>query len=114
VRPRGIPALYDELAGLFSNIGRYSGGSDRELWLEAWNGKSYTVERMGRPPIILDNLLVGVVGGLQPDKLSRAFEGDADGMHARMCFAWPSEPAYRPLSDDVAEVGPTPSMRSPA
>jgi hypothetical protein len=23
-----------------------------------------------------------------------------------MCFAWPSEPAYRPLSDDVAEVEP--------
>jgi hypothetical protein len=106
VRPRGILALYDELAGLFANMGRYSGGSDRAFWLEAWNGKSYTVERMGRPPVILDNLLVGVVGGLQPDKLSRAFDGDADGMYARMCFAWPSEPAYRPLSDEVGEVEP--------
>jgi hypothetical protein len=105
-RPRGMLALYDELAGLFSNMGRYSKGSDREFWLEAWNGKSYTVERMGRPPIMLDNLLVGVVGGLQPDKLSPAFAGDADGMYGRICFAWPSEPAYQPLSDEVAEVEP--------
>ncbi len=106
VRPRGILALYDELAGLFSNMGRYSKGSDREFWLEAWNGKAYTVERIGRPAVILDNLLVGVVGGLQPDTLTQVFNGAADGMSARICFAWPSEPAYRPLSDEVAEIEP--------
>ena len=35
-----------------------SGGQDNEFWLEAWNGSAYTVERMGRPPIALDHLLV--------------------------------------------------------
>ena len=27
---------------------RYSGGQDNEFWLEAWNGNSYSIERIGR------------------------------------------------------------------
>src|SRR4051812_24405702 len=80
-RPQGILMLCDELAGLFLNMSRYSGGQDNEFWLEPWNGSSYTVERMGRPPVVVNYLLVGVVGGLQPDKLARSFTGDLDGMY---------------------------------
>jgi hypothetical protein len=105
-RPQGMLMLSDELSALFLNMSRYSGGQDNEFWLEAWNGDSYTVERMGRPPIVVDHLLVGVVGGLQPDKLARSFKGDLDGMYARVLFAWPPEPGYRPLTNDVAEIEP--------
>ena len=105
-RPQGLLMLSDELAGLFLNMSRYSGGQDNEFWLEAWNGSSYTVERMGRPPIAVDHLLVGIVGGLQPDKLARSFRGDLDGMYARVLFAWPGDAPYRPLSNDVTEVEP--------
>jgi hypothetical protein len=105
-RPRGVLVIADELAGLFLNMGRYSNGSDREFWLEAWNGKPFSVERMGRPPVNLDRLLIGITGGLQPDKLVRSFEGDADGMYARVCFAWPAEPSYRPLTNEIAEIEP--------
>jgi hypothetical protein len=105
-RPHGMLLLSDELAGLFLNMSRYSGGQDNEFWLEAWNGSAYTVERMGRPPITVDYLLVGIVGGLQPDKLARSFRGDLDGMYARVLFAWPEEPPYRPLTNAVAEVEP--------
>jgi Protein of unknown function (DUF3987) len=51
-------------------------------------------------------LPVGITGGLQPDKLARSFNADGDGMYARVCFAWPDEPAYRPLSNDAAEIEP--------
>lgn len=105
-RPAGLAAVVDELAGLFANMNRYSQGSDREFWLEAWNGNPYTVERMGREPIVLERLLVSIAGGFQPDKLARAFEGDNDGMYARLCFSWPSEAGYHELSNDVAEVEP--------
>ena len=98
--------LADELAALFLNMSRYSGGQDNEFWLEAWNGNPYIVERMGRDPICVDYLLVGMVGGLQPDKLSRSLKGDLDGMYARVLFSWPSEPPYRPLTNEVAEVEP--------
>jgi hypothetical protein len=106
VQPQGALLLLDELAGLFLNMSRYSGGQDNEFWLEAWNGSHYTVERMSRPAISIDHLLVGVVGGMQPDKLARSFRGDADGMSARFLFSWPLEPPYQPLANDVAEIEP--------
>jgi hypothetical protein len=106
VQPQGALLLSDELAGLFLNMSRYSGGQDNEFWLEAWNGGHYTVERMSRPAVSIDRLLIGVVGGMQPDKLARSFAGDSDGMTARFLYAWPPEPGYKPLSNDVAEVEP--------
>jgi Protein of unknown function (DUF3987) len=105
-RPSGMVMVCDELAGLFSNMARYSNGSDREFWLKAWNGSDHIVERQGRPPVVLDHLLIGLTGGLQPDVLARCFVGDHDGFYARMLFSWPDEPAYRPLSNDVAEIEP--------
>jgi hypothetical protein len=105
-RPSGLLLVSDELSGFFANMSRYSNGSDREFWLESWNGKHYVVERMGRDPVVLDHLLIGVIGGLQPDKLVRSFEGDDDGMYARVCFSWPSEPSYRPLSNECGEYEP--------
>ena len=89
-RPQGIIRILDELAGMFTNMQRYSGGQDNEFWLEAWNGNSYSTERMGRQ-LHVDHLLVGVVGGFQPDKLVKAFAGDDDGMYARFNFAWPEQ-----------------------
>jgi Protein of unknown function (DUF3987) len=96
----------DELARLFMNLERYSGGSDRAFWLEAWDGNSFTVERLGRPPVILPHLLVGVVGGFQPDLLARSFTGDSDGIYSRFLYAWPPEAPFREPTDDVDEVDP--------
>ena len=62
-RPRGMLLIGDELASLFLNMSRYSSGSDREFWLEAWNGGPFTVERMSREPIRVDHLLVGMTCG---------------------------------------------------
>jgi hypothetical protein len=105
-RPRGMLMVCDELAGLFLNMSRYTNGTDKEFWLEAWNGGSYVQERQSRPAIAVDHLLVGVVGGFQPDKLARSFAGDDDGMYGRMLFAWPPEPSFQPLSNGVSEVEP--------
>jgi hypothetical protein len=106
LQKHGMLMISDELSALFLNMSRYSGGQDNEFWLEAWNGNAYTVECMQRPPIALDYLLLGLVGGLQPDKLARSFKGDLDGMYARMLFSWPAEPSYRPLTNEVTEVEP--------
>ena len=61
VRPRGMVLIRDELAGLFANMSRYSGGSDRPFWLEAWNGGRHVVERVSGS-IVIEHLLVGVIG----------------------------------------------------
>jgi hypothetical protein len=104
-RPQGVLRLTDELSAMFMNMSRYSGGQDNEFWLESWNAGAYNVERIGRN-LQIDHLLIGIVGGMQPDKLAQAFEGAADGMYARILFAWPPEPAFNSLSDDADEIDP--------
>jgi len=101
-RPRGMILIRDELAGLFGNFNRYSRGSDRPFWLQAWNGGRYVIERVSGSTVV-DHLLVGIVGSFQPE-LSRAFLGDEDGMCGRFLYAWPSPPRYRPLTNDTSEV----------
>jgi hypothetical protein len=103
VHPQGMLLVIDELAALFLNMRRYTRGQDNEFWLESWNGKSYVVERVGRSPIEVKHLLVGIVGGFQPEKLAASFKGDEDGMYARMLFGWPIEAPYQPLSNVAPE-----------
>jgi hypothetical protein len=105
-RPQGMLLICDELAGLFLNMSRYSNGTDREFWLEAWNGNPHRVERLNRPPVDVEHLLVGLTGGFQPDKLDRSLKGDADGIYARVLFSWPTEAPYRALTDTVEEIEP--------
>jgi hypothetical protein len=105
-RPKGMLLLIDELAGLLLNMQRYSGGMDNQFWLMAWDGKSYSCERKSGPSIKVPYLLVGVVGGIQPDRLSECFKTN-DGMHARFIWTWPAKAPYRPLSDDIEECDQT-------
>jgi hypothetical protein len=103
-RSQGMLLVTDELAGWFANMSRYSGGSDNQFWLTAWDGRPHTVERMGRPSVKLSRLLIGICGGIQPDLLSKVFDGPADGMSSRFLYVWPGDVAYRPLSDALHHV----------
>lgn len=104
-QPRGTLMARDELAGWLGNMSRYSGGSDRPFWLEAYGGRSFSVERMGRDPVYIDRLTVGVLGGIQPDRLrSLLMKSDDDGLLARFLPVWPiPAPVKRPdaLHDDA-------------
>ena len=96
---RGTLMARDELAGWLLGMTRYAGGgSDRPFWLEAYGGRSYTVERMGRDPVHVDRLSVGVVGGIQPDRLrTLLMKSDDDGLLARLLPIWPDPaPIRRP------------------
>jgi hypothetical protein len=100
-RPQGMLIIRDELADLFANMARYSKGQDDGFWLQSWDGKPYPIERVGRPAINLPHLLMGIVGGMQPDKLPEAFKTAFDGMPQRFLHSWPPSPPYRPLSDNL-------------
>jgi hypothetical protein len=107
-RPHGMLLLNDELGGWFHSMNQYKGGvgGDNSFWLACWDGDSYTIERKSCPPANIDHLLVGIVGGLQPDKIHDVFKGPANGMYARFLFAWPDKPPYRPLQDNSTEIDP--------
>lgn len=98
-QPRGTLLARDELAGWLQGMSRYSGGgSDRPFWLEAYGGRAYSVERMGRDPVYIDRLTLGVLGGIQPDRLhSLLIKSDDDGLLARLMPVWPHPaPVKRP------------------
>nr|WP_272944432.1 DUF3987 domain-containing protein [Thioclava atlantica] len=96
-QPRGTLMARDELAGWLQGMTRYAGGgSDRPFWLEAYGGRAYTVERMGRAPVHIDRLSIGVTGGIQPDRLkSLLLRSDDDGLLARFLPFWPEPVALR-------------------
>lgn len=101
-QPRGTLLARDELAGWLQGMTRYAGGStDRPFWLEAYGGRAYTVERMGRDPVQVDRLAIGVTGAIQPDRLKTLLlKSDDDGLLARFIPIWPEPvPICRPRSD---------------
>jgi Protein of unknown function (DUF3987) len=104
-RPRGMLVIRDELSGLFAGMSRQLGA--RAFYLESWVGSRFVVERVDDDrSFTVPNLLVGVTGGFQPDKIARAFAGDEDGMAERFLFGWPASPDYYRLTDEVSEVEP--------
>jgi len=98
-QPKGLLMTRDELAGWFASFDRYSGskGGDRALWLEAFGGRSYVVDRVknGGEAIHIPSLGISVIGGMQPDKLeSCLLKGDDDGLSSRFLYFCP-RPAQR-------------------
>jgi hypothetical protein len=106
--PRGLLFFRDELTGWIGNFDRYGGnGGDRAFWLEAYDGKARVIDRVkfeGKP-IIIPRLTVGILGGIQPDRLSSAIlEGEDDGLAARFQWVWPDPiPPRRPTRSGDAD-----------
>lgn len=94
---RGLLLSRDELSGWLASMDRYNGGGDRPFWLEAFGGRSFTIDRKNSPePIIVDHLSIAVLGGTQPDKLeSLLVKSDDDGLLARYLVTFPSPPPLR-------------------
>lgn len=92
VNPKGLLCWRDELSGWLQSFDSYRPGGDRPLWIEAFGGRSYTVDRVSRgEPLEIRNLTISLMGGIQPDKLSELLmKGSDDGLAARFLFAWPN------------------------
>lgn len=88
---RGLLQYRDELSGWLGGMDRYTNGGDRPFWLEAYGGRSFTIDRKNNPePVIVDRLSVAVLGGTQPEKLaSLLLKSDDDGLLARFLTVFP-------------------------
>ncbi|MCJ2037612.1 DUF3987 domain-containing protein [Methylobacterium sp. E-041] len=88
--PRGLLLVRDELAGWLGAFDKYGGGgSDRAFAIEMYGGRSYVVDRMKNPePLHIRHLSIGVLGGVQPDKLEMILNGPDDGLASRLLWAW--------------------------
>lgn len=89
--PRGLLRLCDELAGWLESFGRYGGGgTDRAFALQCFDGGSYRLDRVKHPlPIAIPHLSIGVLGGIQPDRLEPLFAAPDDGLVSRFLWCWP-------------------------
>jgi putative DNA primase/helicase len=95
--PQGILYLRDELVGWLATLDSEGRERERPFFLEAWNGDGgYTIDRIGRGSVRVENLCVSLFGGLQPAKL-QAYLLDAvsggtndDGLAQRLqVLVWP-------------------------
>jgi len=89
--PDGVLCLQDELSGFFGMFDKYAGNrgggsKDRSFWLQAWNGGEYVLDRVSRGSVLIENLSVSLLGGVQPDVVRRlAAVGLDDGLLQRAC-----------------------------
>ena len=89
---RGLLLEHDELAGWLKGMDSFKPqgrGKERQQHLSLWDGKEVKVDRKGRPSIYLDEPVVSVVGGIQPDRLPEITRGQRDGFPDRILWAYP-------------------------
>jgi hypothetical protein len=80
----GLLIGVDELSQFVGQMDRYdSGAAARGFWLTAYDGKPYSVERVGRRTTPVDCLSVSFLGGIQPRKLRKMGDLDSDGLLQR-------------------------------
>jgi hypothetical protein len=81
--------IQDELSGWFGSMDKYASGKgaakDRGFWLQAYNGGSYSVDRIGRGSIYIPNLSISLLGGIQPGPLRKIIDdANDDGLIQRL------------------------------
>jgi len=85
----GVLYLRDELSGFFGSIDKYAGNrgaaADRGFWLQAYNGGTYTFDRIKRGSGRIEHLSVSVLGGIQPEPMRKlAADTVDDGLIQRL------------------------------
>ena len=109
--PDGVLCYQDELSGWFGSMDKYSGArgsaKDRAFWLEAFNGQSYSVNRVGRGSVFIERLSVSILGGIQPEPIRKlADESMDDGLLQRLMpvvLQGAREGRDEPMSDAAAD-----------
>jgi hypothetical protein len=93
--PRGLTIIRDELTAWVAAMNQYKQGrgADRQLYLAAWGGEPWAVDRKSQNgvPIFVPHPFVCVVGCLPPGMIGALRESHqvADGFLDRILFSYP-------------------------
>jgi len=104
----GVLQYRDELSGFLSNLEKDSEQQARSFYLEGFNGTgSYTVDRIMRGSLFIENHCLSVMGGIQPDKLEMYLEKTMrglgnDGLMQRFQMMVYPDPLPRTKEKDIA------------
>jgi hypothetical protein len=78
INRRGLGYHKDELVGFFNDMNKYRKGSDEQFWLESFNNNDYIINRVTKEPLMVENAMINVIGGIQPSILN-SIAGAANG-----------------------------------
>jgi phage/plasmid primase-like uncharacterized protein len=102
--PVGMFMIQDEITEMIGRMDAYGsgpGGKDRGAYLRAFDGGKLTINRKGAAmPMIVENFSLGVLAGIQPEKLAELFKksgGGSDGLYQRFlvyCMGAPGQLNY--------------------
>jgi hypothetical protein len=103
---RGILVKRDELAGWIGSMEKYTSGrgasADRAFWLKAFDGGPFTVDRISRGELFIDNLSASIIGGIQPARLAEITGLTSDGLLQRFLPCMISGAAFpKDVEDNV-------------
>jgi len=105
----GVMLHADELSGWFGSMEKYTSGrgsaADRAFWLQAFNGGPYTVDRVSRGSVRIDNLSFTILGGIQPDAIRKAVVDAVDDGLLQRFFPIVLKPA------DMGQDAPLPDVQ---
>lgn len=107
---RGALVEQDELAGWIGAMDKYGGGkgaaADRAFWLQAYNAVFYTVDRVGRGEIFIDNLCVSFLAGVQPSRIAELGNLTSDGLLQRFLPVMMTGSEFpQEVENDFAQAG---------
>ncbi|CAH7273331.1 conserved hypothetical protein [Vibrio chagasii] len=77
----GLAIVRDELSGLLSVFNQQSRSHERAVFLEGYSGQrnSYVIRRVSREDVVLPQLFIGLLGGIQPDMLKGLIKSATEG-----------------------------------
>lgn len=99
----GLAVIREEIVGWVESHDAYRKAGDRQSYLSLWAGQALKVDRRTTASVYVPHPAVSVVGGIQPDLLTRLKdEADRqDGFLDRFLFSWPEAKAMGWTDDEV-------------
>ena len=97
---KGMCLFRDELKGAFDDVGRYNNSGFVSHLLSIYDNTSFSAIRKTQEDVDVEEPLLNILGGIQPDKLSMAFQKPdfrGNGLFQRFLWTWP-EPKTEPTN----------------
>jgi hypothetical protein len=105
INPKGICLYKDEIKGFLNDMNKYKAGgkgSDEQFWLESFNNGHYTVNRVSREPLMIENINIQLIGTIQPDVLEEVIsQYSGNGLVDRFLFTKAETKVYPMSKKDV-------------
>lgn len=102
---RGLGLYRDELMGFLHDMNRYHKGSDEQFWLESFNNKSYTVNRVSKRPVRIEDTNINIIGTIQPSVFSNLNKNNSgNGLVDRFLYTSAEREIY-PMTLNTLDPG---------